>query len=140
MAPHLLLHPVRHVRKASARVPEPEVVHPAAQNRIDLRDHPPHGLGVIASEQLRELPQQRRPLCELGRVPRPPGSPHGAAAPEVEAQESKRLPSPRSTSRLLASFSRRSSLASSSRSRRSTACSNHACRRYPSTRITRSSA
>ena len=44
MAPHLLLHPVPHVTKAPCLVPNPEVVHPAAQDRIDHRHHLLHRL------------------------------------------------------------------------------------------------
>src|SRR5713226_8067641 len=45
----------------------------------------------MPSEHFPELAQQRRPLRELGRHLRPPDAPHGANAPEVEAQESKGL-------------------------------------------------
>jgi hypothetical protein len=57
MASHLLLHPGPDVGKAPTRVPDPEVVYPAAQDRIDHGDHPPHRLRVGASEHLLELPQ-----------------------------------------------------------------------------------
>src|SRR5262249_12530081 len=62
MAPHLLPDPIPHEAAAPRRVANPEVVHPSTQDRVDHRDHPPHGLGAPASEYFLELPQQRRPL------------------------------------------------------------------------------
>src|SRR5712691_12647350 len=38
MAPHLLLDPLPHKGKAPARVPDPEVVDPAPQLRVDLEN------------------------------------------------------------------------------------------------------
>src|SRR5713101_9442940 len=92
MAPHLLLDPLPHKGKASARVPDPEVVDPAPQLRIDLSDQPLYRPGLEASEPLLELPQQRRALLPLRRVLRPPASAQRARPPEVKAQESKALP------------------------------------------------
>src|SRR5437870_9144973 len=42
MAPHSLLDPQPHIRQAPTRVPDPEVVHPPPQDRVDLRDQPTH--------------------------------------------------------------------------------------------------
>src|SRR5712691_5599979 len=92
MPPHLLLDPEPHRGKAPGRVPDPEVVDPAPQNRIDLRDHPSHWLRVVLLEHLLELPQQRRARLPLRRILRPPAPPQRTDAPEVEAQESKALP------------------------------------------------
>src|SRR5713226_8496941 len=82
--PHLLLDPQFHVGKAATRVPDPEVGHPAAQDGVDLGDHPPDRLGVRALEHRLELLQHRRPLFQLGRVLRPPRAPSRADAPEVK--------------------------------------------------------
>src|SRR6266849_83719 len=92
MAPHLLLDPLPHKGKAPARVPDPEVVDPAPQLRVDLSDQRLDRLGLEASEPLLELPQQRRALLPLRRVLRPPASAQRARPPEVKAQESKALP------------------------------------------------
>src|SRR6266851_4932973 len=67
MPPHLLLDPVPHRGKAPGRVPDTEVVDPAPQNRIDLRDHPSHWLRVVLLEHLLELLQQRRARLPLRR-------------------------------------------------------------------------
>src|SRR5262245_16182157 len=40
MAPHPLLDPQPHISQAPTRVPDPEVVHPPPEDRVDLRDHP----------------------------------------------------------------------------------------------------
>src|SRR2546422_1255395 len=75
MAPHLLLDPLPHKGKAPARVPDPEVVDPAPQLRVDLGDQRLRRLGPRASEHLFEFPQQRCPLLLLGRILRPPAPP-----------------------------------------------------------------
>src|SRR5437764_473767 len=64
VAPNLLLHPVSDIRETPAGVADRKVVHPAAQDGIDLLDQLLHGLRAIASEdQLElELAQQCRPL------------------------------------------------------------------------------
>src|SRR5262249_32332517 len=46
--PDLPLDPVPDEAEAPARVPDPEVVDPAPQNRSDLLDHPPDRLGARA--------------------------------------------------------------------------------------------
>src|SRR5712692_7834930 len=92
VAPDLPLDPPLHYGKAPARVPDPEVVDPAPQLRVDRGDQLLGRLGLIASEYLLELLQQRRTLLPLWRILRPPAPPHRADAPEVEAQKSKALP------------------------------------------------
>src|SRR4029453_7017356 len=86
MAPDLPLDPLPHEGKAPTRMPDPEVVDPAPQLRVDLGDQRLDRLGLEASEYLLELPQQRRALFPLWRVLRPPAPPQGADAPEVKAQ------------------------------------------------------
>ena len=68
MSPNLLLHPVSDKRKAFARIAYGKVVHPTAKDRVDLFDHPFHGLADVLSEDLLELRQQRRPFLESRRV------------------------------------------------------------------------
>src|SRR6266545_4631924 len=74
-----------HPAKAPARVPDPEVVHPAPQPRVDLSDHPVHRLRPVAPEHRLELPQQCRACLLLRRVLRPPAPTQRTDAPEVEA-------------------------------------------------------
>src|SRR2546426_1905491 len=92
MASDPSLDPSPHNGKAPARVPDPEVVDPAPQLRVDLGDQRLRRLGPRASEHLFEFPQQRRPLLLLGRILRPPAPPERPDAPEVEAQKSEALP------------------------------------------------
>src|SRR6516225_1799709 len=66
--PHLLLDPVLDIAKAPARVPDPEIVHPAADDRVDQLDYPVYRLGDKAAEDLLELPQECRPRFQLWRV------------------------------------------------------------------------
>ena len=106
MAPDLPLDPPPDNGKAPARVPDPEVVDPAPQLRVDLGDQLLHRLRPGAPEHLLELPPQRRALLRLRRVPRPPAPPQRADTPEVKAQEAEALPGLRSTIRLFSSFSR----------------------------------
>src|SRR5713226_6401390 len=92
VAPDLPLDPPLHYGKAPARVPDPEVVDPAPQLRVDRGDQLLGRLGLIASEYLLELLQQRRTLLPLWRILRPPAPPHRADAPEVEAQKIQSSP------------------------------------------------
>jgi hypothetical protein len=46
----------------------PKIVHPAAQNRIDFRNHNLDGSANMLSEDLPELCIMRRPLLQLGRI------------------------------------------------------------------------
>jgi hypothetical protein len=50
VALNLLLYPVSDIREAPAGVADRKVVHPAAQNGIDLLDQLLHGLRTIAPE------------------------------------------------------------------------------------------
>ena len=45
VAPNLLLHPVSDIREAPTGVANREVLHPTAQDRVDLIDHTAYGLG-----------------------------------------------------------------------------------------------
>jgi hypothetical protein len=122
MAPHLLLDPPPHKGKAPARVPDPKVVDPAPQLRVDLRDQRLDWPGLVASEHLLELLQQRRPLLPLRRVLRPHQRPRDDRRRRKSKPKNPKLsPRLRSTVRLFSSFSRTSSFANSSRSRRGTA-------------------
>src|SRR3954451_25350458 len=80
--PHLLLHPVADEREAAARMADREVVHPAPKDRVDQLNHPARRLGWEATEGLLELPQQRRPLLQLGRILSPPHPAEAADAAE----------------------------------------------------------
>ena len=64
MVPNLLLDPVSNVREAPARMADGKVLHPATQNRVDLRNHLADWPGPKAAENLFELVQQRRPLLD----------------------------------------------------------------------------
>src|ERR687897_734770 len=92
VAPHLLLDPGLHEVEAPRRVPNPEVVHPAPQDRVDHRDDLPDRPRVPAPEHLLELPQQRRPLLHGRQLLHPPPTPRRAKPAKAEAQESERLP------------------------------------------------
>ena len=46
MSPNLLFYPVSDVGETPARVADREVLHPTAQDRVDLLDHAAHGLGA----------------------------------------------------------------------------------------------
>src|SRR5947207_4260558 len=79
-------------RRSTGSRAQSEVVDPAPQLRIDLRDQSLHWLRPGASERLLELPQQGRARLALRHVLRPPAPPQRADAPEVKAQESEALP------------------------------------------------
>ncbi len=88
MAPDLLFHPILDEAEALAGVPNCEVVHPSPKHRIDQAYHPFDRLRPVSAEHFLELPQQRRPLFELGRIVRPPcPAVNAAEVAEVEAQE-----------------------------------------------------
>src|SRR5262245_56464856 len=64
VAPNLLLHPASDARKAATRVAERKVLHPAAEDGIDTRNHRCHGSGLMTSKDLPERLQQRlKRLC-----------------------------------------------------------------------------
>src|SRR5437764_9589161 len=120
VAPDLLLYPISDVGEALARVPHREVVDPPPQHWIDQAYHPLNQLRPVSAKYLLELPQQRRPLFELGRVMRPH---HSAQTAEVASNPRKPKFSPRSRStlRLFSSLISTCRLANSSRSRLVTA-------------------
>src|SRR5262249_38135260 len=91
MAPDLLFHPVSNEGEALTGVTDREVIHPSTQHRVDLRDHPLHGLRSIAAEHTLELPQQCRSFLELRRVLHTPCAPSTPDAAEVEAQIAEAL-------------------------------------------------
>ena len=71
---------------------DPKVVHPATQNRIDVRNHNFDGPADMLSEDLPELCIQRCPLLQLGRVVLwPPLLPKAEYAPILKTQKSKAL-------------------------------------------------
>jgi hypothetical protein len=55
MLPYLLFYPAFDHSKTNLRMDEPKVAHPAAQNRIDFRNHRLHGPTDMLSEDLPEL-------------------------------------------------------------------------------------
>jgi hypothetical protein len=91
MSPHLLLHLVFEKAEASPRIADSKVINPALQDWIDQLYDPIHWLGLIAPENLLELPDYFRSLLELGRIVRPPRPSSRANAAEFEAQESEAL-------------------------------------------------
>jgi hypothetical protein len=62
MAPNLHLYPVPEKRETPTRVAYREVLHPTAQDRIDLLNHLPHWLRPKIPENLLELAEQDRPF------------------------------------------------------------------------------
>src|SRR5436309_13203870 len=85
MAPHLPLDPLPDRGEAPGRVPDPDVVDPTPENRIDLHDHPSDRLRVVLLEHLLEPPAHRRPRLRRRRVLRPRAPPQRAGPPAVEA-------------------------------------------------------
>ena len=70
---------------------DPKVVHPAAQNRIDFRNHSLDGPADMLSEDLPEFCIQCCPLLQLGRIVGPPLLPKAEYAPILKTQKSKAL-------------------------------------------------
>src|SRR3954465_8309650 len=93
LAPDLLLYPISDVGEALARVPHRKVVDPPPQHWIDQAYHPLNRLRPVSAKYLLELPQQRRPLFELGRVMRPHHSAKTAEVAEVKPQKAEVLTS-----------------------------------------------
>jgi hypothetical protein len=52
MAPDLFLNPITDERETPTGVTHRKVIHPTAQDRIDLVDQPADGLGLGASEDI----------------------------------------------------------------------------------------
>src|ERR1051325_8918218 len=75
--PDLLFYPSFNHREASARIANLKVIHPTAQDRIDLLNHFAHRLADVAPEDLPEFCEQRGPLLQLWRIV---GSPHSITA------------------------------------------------------------
>ncbi len=73
MTPHLFLHPLRHVGKAPARVPDPKVLPPLPQNRIDLGDHPRLFASFGRRSSLPNSSRSRRSTAFSNRSTRRPG-------------------------------------------------------------------
>jgi hypothetical protein len=46
MSPDLLFHPILNIPKAPAGIPNPKVIHPSTQNRIDQVDNPIYRLRI----------------------------------------------------------------------------------------------
>src|ERR1019366_4338424 len=85
------LYPAFDHSKANTRMADPKVVHPAAQNRIDFRNHSLNGPADMLSEDLPELFEQRRPLLQLGRIVRSPLLLKAQNTPKFKTQESEAL-------------------------------------------------
>jgi hypothetical protein len=69
-----------------------EVVHPAAQNGIDLFDQLSDGPGAKASENSLELAKQSRPLFAFRRMQRHPSTPATPDATELKTQKPETSP------------------------------------------------
>src|SRR5712691_3810367 len=91
MVPNLLLDPVSNVREAPARMADGKVLHPATQNRVDLRNHLADWPGPMAAENLLERAQQRRPLFPPRGAKRHPSVSPSANPTEVKTQKSEAL-------------------------------------------------
>src|SRR5262245_27728829 len=91
VVPHLLLYPVSDVREAPAGVTERKVLHPAAQNGIDTRNHLCDGPGPMTSKNRLERLQQCRPLGTSRRPQRHPSTSPTANPTELKAQKSEAL-------------------------------------------------
>src|SRR2546426_6849395 len=91
MVPNLLLDPVSNVREAPARMADRKVLHPATQNRVDLRNHLAEGPGPMVSENRLERAQQRRPLFHPRGAKRHPSVSPTANPTEVKAEKSEAL-------------------------------------------------
>src|SRR5271165_2919352 len=89
MSPHFHFHPPLNELEAPARVANGEVVHPAAQYRVDVFNHPLHGLGSMSPEDFSKRLQQHRAFLQLGRILRSPSPRQIADATEVKPQEPK---------------------------------------------------
>ena len=72
-------------------MPNPKVVHPTAQNRIDFRNHKFDGPADMLPEDLPELRKQRCSLLQLGRIVWPPLPLKAENAPKFESQKGKAL-------------------------------------------------
>src|SRR5438445_10622140 len=91
MVPNLLVDPVSNVREAPARMADRKVLHPATQNRVDLRNHLADWPGPMAAENLLERAQQRRPLFHPRGAKRHPSVSPTANPTEVKAENSEAL-------------------------------------------------
>ena len=91
MLPYLLLYPAFDHAKTKARMADPKVVHPAAQNRIDFLNHFLYRPADMLPEDLPELFEQRCPLLQLGRIVWSPLPPKAQYAPILKSQEGKTL-------------------------------------------------
>src|SRR5437899_3922489 len=91
MVPNLLVDPVSNVREAPARMADRKVLHPATQNRVDLRNHLAEGPGPMVSENRLERAQQRRPLFHPRGAKRHPSVSPTANPTEVKAEKSEAL-------------------------------------------------
>ena len=84
VVPNLFLHPVADVREAATRVTDRKVLHPAAQNGIDTRNHVCDGPRPMTSKDRLERLQQCRPLLSSRRPER-----HPSASPLANPRELK---------------------------------------------------
>src|SRR5215469_4445960 len=91
MSSNLLFHPGFDHREATTRIADPKVVHPAPEDRIDLLNHFPYRLADAMPEYFLDLPKQRSPLLQLGRIVWSPLLVTAQNAAKFEAQEGKAL-------------------------------------------------
>src|SRR5262249_28538597 len=91
VASNLPLHPGLNEVEALAGVSDREVIHPSTYHRVDLLDHPLHGLGTMAAKHDLELSQQCRSFLELRRILHAPVAPSTTDAAEVKPQKAEAL-------------------------------------------------
>src|SRR5215471_353642 len=72
MTPNLPFDPVSDLREAAARMPNPEIVHPAPEDGIDQLNHRAHRLADMLPEDFPEFGKKCRSLLQLGRKLRSP--------------------------------------------------------------------
>src|SRR5262249_44770662 len=87
VVPNLLFHPVADEGEAATRMTDRKVLHPAAQDRIDTRNHLCDRPRPMTSEHLLECVQQRRPLLATRCQQRHPSASPTANPTELEAEK-----------------------------------------------------
>src|SRR5215472_1993999 len=91
--PDLLFYPVSDVGETPARVADREVLHPTAQDRVDLLDHTVQRLGARDPENLFEFAQQGRPFLAFRQQQRHPSPPAIPDTMELQPEKSATLAS-----------------------------------------------
>ena len=89
MSSDLLLHPVFDIPNEAAGVPNPEVVYPTSQDRIDQVYHPIHRLRGISTKHLLEFSQKGRPRFHPRRDPHCPLTSASFNPPEIKPKKAE---------------------------------------------------